>query len=115
MDIKGLDMTQISQKLAIYVESYFDGFRLPERDSLFQESYRLHFDEVKDSIPRQHHHLFGDDNWFNGASGFIEVGTQEHLVMLLADENYETVFTLCLQEADEEGDERTIIIKDFLA
>ena len=35
MDIKGLDLVQISQKLAIYVSEYFKGFTLVEGESLW--------------------------------------------------------------------------------
>jgi predicted metal-dependent RNase len=83
--------------------------------AFFQENYLLHFDEVKDVIPEQHHHLFNDGNKFNGASGFIKVGTQEHCVMLLADEDYGKIYLLCLQETNGNGEARPIVIKDFLA
>ena len=60
MDITGLDIIQISQHMTTYVENHFKGFMLPQGDSLFQESYLLYFDEVKDTIPEQHHNLFND-------------------------------------------------------
>ena len=115
MDIKGLDMTQISRKLAVFVESYFEGFTLPSGDSLFAESYLLHFEEVKDGIPEQYHCRFTDADRFNGAAGFIEVDGTEHCIMLLSDERYDTAYILSKQESDGNGNERTVIIKDFFA
>ena len=114
MDIKGLDLVQISQKLAIYVSEYFKGFTLADGESLFAESYLFHFDEVKDNIPAQYHHLFNDDSKFNGAAGFIEVGDTEHCIMMLTDEDYNRVYLLSKQDADVDGNEKTVIIKDFL-
>jgi hypothetical protein len=115
MDAKSLNITEISQNMAIYVENYLGKFKLSDGESLFQENYLLHFDEVKDFIPEQYHHLFNDGSKFNGASGFIKVGTQEHCVMMLADENYGKIYLLCLQETDANGQVRLIVIKDFLA
>ena len=114
MDIKGLDLVQISQKLAIYVSEYFTGFTLAEGESLFAESYLFYFEEVKDSIPAQYNHLFNDESKFNGAAGFIEVNDKEHCIMMLTDEDYNHVYLLSKQDSDADGNESTVIIKDFM-
>jgi len=38
MDITGLDIIQISQRMVTYAENHFKGFKLAQGDSLFQES-----------------------------------------------------------------------------
>jgi hypothetical protein len=114
MDIEGLDIVQISRKMTEYVKARFDDFALSESDSLFQENYLLDFDEVKGSIPTQYHKLFGNNDKFNCASGFVDVGTQSHILMLLADESYKKAYLLIMQMTDREDVEEIILIKDFL-
>jgi len=111
MNIKGLDMAQISRLMAIYVESHVKGFKLSEGDSLFQESYLLHYDEVE--IPEQHRHRFTSTDKFNGASGFIEVDSRQYVLMILVSEDYSTAYLLSIQGPDLEGNEQTVIIGDF--
>ena len=112
MDIKGLNTVQISQQLAVYLESHIQGFKLSEGESLFQENFTLHFQEVKENIPTQHHHLFNDSHKFNVVTGFITAGSQVYILSLLADENYTTAYFLFLQEA--KGEQKNIIIRNFL-
>jgi len=107
-------MAQVSQLMATHVESHIKGFKLPKGESLFQESYLHDFEEIAEIIPAQYHHLFKSAGKINGASGFIEVGSQTYALSLLADEDYATVLLLCLQEVSEGEDRNTIIIKDFL-
>ena len=111
MNITRLDMAQISQLMSVYVERYVKGFKLSEGDSLFQESYLLHYDEVE--IPEQHRHRFTNTDKFNGASGFIKADSQENFVMLLISEDYTTAYLLSMQGSDLEGNEQTVIIGDF--
>jgi len=114
MNITGLDMVQISRLMAVHVENHVKGFKLSDGDSLFQESYLLHYDEVEASIPEQHRHRFNSADKFNGASGFIEADSQEHFVMLLISEDYTTAYLLSMQGSDLEGNEQAVIIGDFL-
>ena len=110
--IKDLDIVQISQKMVTHVAKHIEGFALPHGDSLFQESYKLHYDEVE--IPDKHKGFFTGDEWFNGANGAIEVAGREHVIMLLASEDYAVAYLLTLQWTDEHGEEKTKVIGDFL-
>ena len=109
--IKGLDMVQISQKMAAHVAAHVEGFTLAAGASLFQESYALHRDEVT-VIPDTHKEKFLGVEWFNGASGVIEAAGREYIIMLLSSEDYSTAYLLSIQGA-EDG-ENLLIIGDFL-
>ena len=113
MDITGLDSIQVSQRMAVHVEQYIMGFKLSDGDSLFQENYKLHYDEVE-VIPDKHKGKFTGDEWFNAASGFIEAAGREYIIMLLASEDSATAYLLILQWTDEQGEEKTAIIGNFL-
>jgi hypothetical protein len=118
MNIKGLDLTEISRRLEKHITDYFTGYTLAAGQCLFAESYLFYFDEVKHIIPGKYHNLFKDTDKFNGASGFIKPNamsskSDECVVMLLTDEFYEKAYLLCLQETDEAGKERIIILQDF--
>ena len=115
MNITGLDMVQISQRMEAYVQNHIKGFIQTCNTSIFQESYVLDFTEIKATIPPRYHHLFKDTDKFNGASGFIEHDSQEYTIMLLSDENYATAYLLALQWTDASGEEHTAIIGDFLS
>ena len=114
MDITGLDIVQISAKLAAHAESHITGYKLPKGQSLFQENYLLHFDECRDFIPARYHHHFKAADKFNGFSGFVEAGGQQYVLMLLAGEALTTAYLLSAQSADAEGSAEAIIIADFL-
>ena len=58
MDIKGLDTEQISIKLSVHVENHIKGFKLSAGESLFQESYLLHIEDAKETIPSKYHPHF---------------------------------------------------------
>ena len=58
MDITGLDIVQISAKLAVHVESHITGYKLPKGQSLFQENYLLDYSECKEAIPMIPHSNF---------------------------------------------------------
>ena len=111
--IKGLDAAQISTKLSVYLENHVTGFTLPVGQSIFQENYLLHFEDVMETIPRQYHHLFTDTDKFSGLSGFIQANEQ-YTVMLLADETLSKAYLLTLQYQDTKGGEISAIIGDFL-
>jgi len=112
--IKDLDMVQISQRMAVYVAKHIEGFTLTAGDSLFQESYTLHHDEVA-VIPDTHKEKFLGVEWFNGASGVIEAAGREYVIMLLSSYDYSTAYLLSIQGADDiEDGENPLIIGDFL-
>ena len=115
MDITGLDMTQISQKLATYVKNHVNGFTLAEGESLFAECYMLYFEEVKERVPDHYHAIFDDEDIFNGAAGFVEVDGREWVILMLADEKFTKVYLLSMQDdTDVTRDVETVFIKDFL-
>jgi len=119
LEVKGLDVVDISQKLAIYVAEYFNGYKLGEGESMFMEGHMFEFDEIKDIVPSKHHHLFTDESRFNGMSGYIIVGCvdgkkDERVISLLMDEDSEYAYLLCLHETKEKEDDTIILIKDFL-
>ena len=116
LEVKGLDSTEISQKLEIYVAEYFNGYKLGEGESMFMEGYVLEFGEVNDWIPTEYHNHFKDDDKFNCMSGYIVVDnkdgkTDERIISIVMDEHSEYVYLLCLQESEDS----TTIVKDFLS
>jgi len=119
LEVKGLDVVEISQILEKYVADYFNGYELSTGRSMFMEDYVLHFDEVNELIPAKHHHHFTDDSKFTCMSGYIIIDyvagkVDERVAMLLMDEHSTYVYMLCVQEVDEKGVEKTVIIKDFM-
>ena len=115
LDIRGLDMTEISHQMERYVADYFKGFSLPVGASLFQESYLLDYDECVDMIPTQHRQHFRETDKFNGASGFLEgIGTFDDstpiLMLLTNDDNSKALF-LFVREPAKQHD---ILLADFL-
>jgi len=115
MNIEGLDMEQLGLCMSTHVAQHISGYDPTAGASLFQESYLLHYDEAEDMIPEQHRHRFTHSDMFNGASGAIEIGTVEYVVMLLASEDYNRAYFLWVQYEGEQGEEHSVIVKDFLA
>lgn len=118
MDIKGLDLTEISCRLEKYVTCHFKDFILLEGQCLFAESYLFYFDEVKHLIPDKYHHRFKDTK-FNGASGLLEGGSMsdesEFILMMLTDEEYSKALFLLIQEENDLSDkERVTMLADLL-
>ena len=117
--VKGLDVYEISKKLEPYVSDYFSGFKIGTNESLLQEGFLFTYDEVNDMIPAKHHHLFTDDCKLLGMSGYITLSNtagkpDERILMVLFDEDSEYLYLVCLQEENEQGDEQSIIIADFI-
>jgi len=117
--VKGLDTTEISRKMEVYLAGYFKDFNIGPEQPMFIESILLHYDEVKAMIPAEHHHLFTDNCKFNGLSGYVTIGCSgdeavERVVMLLMDEHCTSAYLLYLQEASDTGSDN-IIIKDFVS
>ena len=119
LDVRRLDSVGISQLLKTYVSDYFNGYELDEGQSMFQEGHIFYFDEVKGIMPTKYHHLIVDDDKFGGLSGYITVGCEdgqadERIISVLMCECGAYLYLLCVQETDEDGTERTTIIKDFI-
>ena len=94
MDIKGLDMLQISNRMEACLTAHFPGYALTsDANGIFQEVIRLQYDEIDHLIIQpEHKPLFNTDEWFLGASGIIELsnthsgGKETYTVMLVLDE-----------------------------
>ena len=118
LEVKGLDSTEISQKLEKYVADYFKGYKLGTGQSMFMEGYELEFCEINDWIPAEYHNHFTNDDKFTCMSGYIVIDykdgkADERVISIVMDEHSEYIYLLCLQDADEKGEENIIIIGDF--
>jgi len=70
MNIKGLTMREISEKITPYVADYFKGSTITNyAGELFTENYTLGFGEIAVDLPQKH--LFSDTDNINNASGYI--------------------------------------------
>jgi hypothetical protein len=94
MNIKGMNIKQISRKLEMYVSAYYKDFKLSAGQCLLSESYIFDFEEIKHLIPEQYHQQLNDKK-FNGMSGGIEFdptpNDSEIILMLITDENNSTL------------------------
>ena len=115
MNMEGLDLLEVSQKLKPQLESYLGTTIESGCDGcLFAESYSLDFSEVRDFIPEKYHRIFKENDWFSGASGTIEVLSladeqmHEYTVMLLSQQSKPLIFAI----QDEGG--KYIVISDFI-
>jgi len=117
--VRGLDVYEISQKLEKYVSDYFAGFKLGADESLFHEGHLFWFEEIEGMFPKKHLKFFSDKDKFLCMSGFIAIRNtldeeEQHVISLIMNEHGERAFLLCVEKADEDGEEKTAIIKDFL-
>ena len=93
MDITGLNITQIQEKIYPIVADYFKGCKLSSFKEWGFESFIFDLTELTHLIPDKHNHQFKDDTKFNGASGFIEFDlmaneyqNKTYILMIIADE-----------------------------
>ena len=113
--IGGIDSTGISKLVEKHVSEYFSGYRLDEEQSIFQEGNVFYFEEVKEIIPTKYHQFITDMDKFGGLSGCITLESgEEHVISVLLCECGAYLLFLCVQEPNEDGIERTIIIEDFV-
>jgi len=117
--IGGIESTGISQLMEKYVAEYFKSYKLDEGQSMFQEGHIFYFEEVEGIIPAKYHHFINNEDKFGGLSGYITVdcedeNTDERIISVLMCECGSYLYLLSTQEIDENGIERTIIIKDFI-
>ena len=121
-DVQGMDMSQISKKMEVFLAERFPGFHVEhDTNGIFQESYRLAHEEIAYLlIQLEDRQMFNGDEWFNGASGFVELtnndtGEKEtYTAMLILDETqsnalflYVSKWSACTQS------EVNILIKNF--
>ena len=122
MDITGLDILQISEKIYPYVTDYFKGCKLSDFKEWSFESYIFNLSELTHLIPAQHQHRFKDTDKFNGASGFLDFETvpedyenKKFLLMTITDEDNTKIYFLYVQELNEDYDKQSdILIADFM-
>ena len=115
LDVKGLTLTEISRKLENYVSDYFKGHELSANENYFAENYLFHFSEIQHLVNEKYHHLFNDDEIFNGASGIIEFDATERVLMLLANEDFSKIYFLFAKEPDGDCNaQRDIVLADFM-
>jgi len=122
MDIKGLDMLQISKIMELYLNEYFtERVVISDTNGIFSEVIRLAFDEIDHLISVEQMQSFQRDEWFNGASGFVKVSnnndntTESYTVMLLMDEHQTKALCLYVSKCNATTCEyMDILVKDFM-
>ena len=126
MDISGMDILEVSDKVKPYFATHFkdSGSRLVDLDNgIFQEAYRVGYDEVMHLIPTEHQNHFNDADIFMGYCGYVELADKddspddiEHIAMLLATEDCTKALFLYLQETLVPSTEiqSDILIADFM-
>jgi hypothetical protein len=121
MNIEGLTIKDIDEKIRHYVTDYFKGSTIINyAGELFTENYTLQFDEIAVDLPEKH--LFKDTDNINNASGCIHLAdiSEEHRgyeynIILLSNADYTKVLYLILQKISEETNEAEhIILKNFM-
>ena len=111
MDIKGLTLQEIGEKMKKFLPSYL------QPDFQFQESYQLQFDEIKHNIPHKYHKFFNDDDKINSASGGVETEDSEynHTIILVSNsDNSEALFLFLQKENKETGEVETDLLASFM-
>ena len=121
MNITGLTIKEISEKMDCYVKDYFKGSTVTNyAGELFTENYTLEFDEINVDLPEKH--LFQDTDNINNASGCVYLAdiSEEHqgyeyVIILLSNADYSKALYLILQKISEEtGTAEHIILKNFI-
>ena len=113
MNIKGLTLNEISQKIREYLPPFIRQYK--EDENLFQESFQFEFDEIKNSIPQDYHKHFKDNDIINAADGNIENDEHDYTVALISNGDYSKAYLLILQKENKDtGDTETEVIKSFL-
>ena len=126
MDIRDMDMLEISDKLKPYIATHFkgSGSQLVGLDNgVFQEAYRVGYDEVMHLISEEYQSRFCDADMFTGFSGYVELAAKddapndiEYIAMLLATEDCANALFLYIQETLVPSTEiqNDILIADFM-
>jgi len=118
MNIKGLTMREISEKMKPYVADYFKGSTITNYEGeLFTENYTLEFGEIGVDLPDKER--FSDTDQINNASGYIYIANAsdghkgfEFVVILLSSTDYSRALYLILQKISEStGKTEHIILK----
>jgi|GEM_PF-3094934 len=119
LDVKGLDVTELSRKMEKYIADYFPDYTPNTDKPLFLEGHLFWLEEIISFLPDYHYQYFTDNSRFIGMSGYLAIDyiwdkASDSFVMLLMDEHSEYAYLLFLREMNKLGVGRTIIIKDFL-
>ena len=121
MNVTGLTMREISEKVKPCVTEYFKGSTVTNYDGeLFQENYTLEYGEINVDLPQKH--LFNDTDQINNASGNIYLADvseehkgHEYVVILLSNAEYTQALFLIIQKINQEtGNAENTIIKNFI-
>ena len=123
MNITGLTIKEISEKMDGYVKDYFKGSTVTNyAGELFTENYTLEFDEIGVDLPQKH--LFQDSDNINNASGYVYLNDiseehkgYEHIIILLSSADYynsQALYLILQKISEETGDTENIIIKNFI-
>ena len=122
LNVQGLDMFQISKKMEDWLSEHFTGYTVTSGvNGIFQESYRLAYDEIDHLLVKpEGKQLFDGSEWFNAVSGFFELTNAENNIAetytakLVLDEQqtqalylYASKWSACTQS------EVNILIKNF--
>ena len=120
LNIKGMDMTQIGRIMESYIKDCFADCTLRVADNgLFSEVARLAHDEINHLlIQSDEQKLFNGDEWFNGASGLVDLNSsdgslEECTAMLILDEQQEQALYLYVSRWYM-ANEITTLVKDFV-
>ena len=118
MDITGLAVDEISDRLKRYVEGYFrDCVIMNDSSRWFSESYLLHFEEVSHLLRLDKYSgAFSEGDKFNCAAGIVEIYPLiKYVIMLVSTEDHSKALFLYLQVPNPNtGETRDILLKDFV-
>ena len=116
LDVQGLDMTQISRRMEVYLAEHFDKcVVLADGNGIFQEVIRLAYNEIDHLLVQSCKvQLFSVDDWFVGASGTFETSNleddskEELIAMLMMNEEQTRALFLYVQK-----DDTYVLVKNF--
>ena len=119
MNIKGLTIREIDEKIRHYVTDYFTGSKITNyAGELFTESYSIGIDEIAIDIDLSEQNT----EYVNSKSGYIYLADicEEHkgydyVIILVSTYDQNIPLYLILQKISEDtGDTENIIIKNFI-
>ena len=121
MDVTGLDMFQISKLMVVCLAEHFAGHTvISDSKGIFQEVILLAYEEIEHLLIQPVGvRLFNNDEWFFGASGFVEIynnadkSKETYTVMLVMNTDHDRLFYLYASKRDAAGSEVSILVKDF--
>jgi|GEM_PF-4466631 len=122
MDIKELDMLEVSKEMEVLITEHFTGYTILNNDrGIFSEFFLFAISEIDPLIIQQiEKPPFHGGKWFGGASGIIELAevggeaNQNYIVTLVMDEpQTQALFLYVTKWSATTNDDINILIKDF--